>query len=62
MDATRGHKRGSQERATGELKSLVASPLHWLPTDQQGAKSTRGRDKWMCFRERGIQSDREMNK
>lgn len=25
-----------------ELKSLVASPLYWLPRDQQGAKSTRG--------------------
>ena len=29
----------------GELKSLVASPLHWLPRDQRGAKSTQGRKK-----------------
>lgn len=36
-----------------ELKSLVASPLYWLPRDQQGAKSTRGGGKkWMFFRER----------
>jgi len=30
----------------GELKSLVAFPLRWLPRDQQGAKSTQGRKKW----------------
>lgn len=34
----------------GELKSLVASPLHWLPRDQQGAKSTQGRKKCRVFR------------
>ena len=39
----------------GELKSLVASPLHWLPRDQRGAKSTQGRKKWRVFRE--IQND-----
>lgn len=49
--------RGEQrERARnechGELKSLVASPLHWLPRDQQGAKSTQGRKKLRVFRER----------
>lgn len=42
-------KRASQKKATGELKSLVAFPLHWLPKDQQGAKSTQGREKWMVF-------------
>lgn len=31
------------------LKSLVALPLHWLPRDQQGAKSTQGRQKWRVF-------------
>lgn len=50
MDAARGQAR---ERAAGELKSLVASPLHWLPKDQQGAKSTQGRRKWMGFRNGG---------
>lgn len=52
----------AKERAAGELKSLVSSPLHWLPKDQQGAKSTRGRRKWMGFRDGGIQSDGEMKK
>lgn len=48
----------------GELKSLVASPLHWLPRDQQGAKSTQGRKKWKVL-ERGkgdIQYDGETKK
>lgn len=37
-----------------ELKSLVASPLYWLPRDQQGAKSTRGGgERNGCFSEKG---------
>ncbi len=35
----------------GELKSLVASLLPWLPRDQRGAKSTQRRKKWRVFRE-----------
>lgn len=39
-------------------KSFVASPLHWLPRDQQGAKSTQGRKKWRVFGEgEGIDSE-----
>lgn len=50
-----GCRKRERERARnecrGELKSLVASLLHWLPGDQQGAKSTQGRKKWRVFRE-----------
>lgn len=36
----------------GELNSLVSCcPLHGLPRDQQGAKSTQGNKKWRVFRE-----------
>lgn len=33
-----------------QSRSLVASPLQWLLTDQQGAKSTRGRTKWRVLK------------
>lgn len=46
-----GRKEGSKLGMSASLKSLVASPLHWLPRDQQGAKSTQGRQKWKVFTE-----------
>lgn len=44
MEGSRERERERNE-CHGELKSLVASPLHWLPRDQRGAKSTQGRKK-----------------
>lgn len=54
-----GGGRKKERGQARELKSHVASPLYWLPRDQQGAKSTQGGEEMDVFQRKGKRRERK---